>query len=63
VRITEFWERMEASFGGAYAHSVAADYRLPALRATVDDALERGVEAKLIWQAVCEEFDVPSELR
>jgi len=63
VRITEFWQRMEAQFGDSYARSVAADYRVPELGATVDEALARGWEAKDVWRAVCAEFDVPSSLR
>jgi hypothetical protein len=54
---------MEARFGSAYARSVAADYRLPALGATVDEALARGDEAKDVWRAVVAEFDAPSALR
>jgi hypothetical protein len=54
---------MEARFGPAYAHSVAADYRLPVLGSTVDEALAIGVDAKTVWQAVCAEFDVPNSLR
>jgi hypothetical protein len=54
---------MEARFGVAYARSLAADYRLPLLGATVDDALEQGVETKEVWRAVCAEFEVPSSLR
>lgn len=60
--MTEFWRRMDERFGPAYSRSVAADYRLPLLGATVDDALQRGVDAKEIWRAVCAEFDVPSHL-
>jgi hypothetical protein len=63
VRLTEFWNRMETRFGAAYARSVAADYRLPELGATVDEALAKGVEAKEVWRAVCTEFDVPNQLR
>ncbi len=54
---------MERRFGVAYARSVAADYRLPALGSTVDEALARGVEAKDVWRAVCQEFEVPGPLR
>jgi hypothetical protein len=54
---------METRFGAAYARSVAADYRLPELGATVDEALAKGVEAKEVWRAVCAEFDVPNQLR
>jgi hypothetical protein len=63
VRLTEFWGRMEERFGAAYARSVAADYRLPLLGATINEALARGDGAKDVWRAVCAEFDVPSHLR
>jgi hypothetical protein len=54
---------MEARFGAGYARSVAADYRVPALGSTIDEALESGVDTKAVWRAVCDEFDVPSSLR
>jgi hypothetical protein len=63
VRLTEFWGRMDERFGATYARSVAADYRLPLMGATVDEALARGEEARDVWRAVCAEFDVPSHLR
>jgi hypothetical protein len=63
VRLTDFWARMEAFFGEAYARSVAADYRLPALGATVSEALEQGVEVKEVWRSVCAEFEIPASLR
>lgn len=62
VRLTDFWNRMNERFGASYARSVAADYRLPVLGATIDEALASGVPAKDIWRAVCAEFDVPSHL-
>jgi hypothetical protein len=54
---------MEDQFGSAYAHSVAADFRLPLLGATVDEAIRRGEETKTIWRAVCEAFDLPATVR
>lgn len=63
MRLTEFWSRMETRFGSTYAASVASDYRLPALGATVDEALAAGVETKAVWRAVCAEFEMPSQLR
>lgn len=54
---------MEAHFGAGYARSVAADYRLSGLGATVNEALARGDEAKAVWRAVCAEFEVSSQLR
>lgn len=63
MRLTEFWRRMDERFGATYSRSVAADYRLPQLGATVDEALRAGVETKDVWRAVCAEFEVPSHLR
>jgi hypothetical protein len=53
---------MDERFGAAYSRSLAADYRLPTLGATVDEALRSGAEAKDVWRAVCAEFEVPSHL-
>jgi Protein of unknown function (DUF3046) len=63
MRLTEFWRRMQERFGVTYAASVAADYRLPLLGSTIDEALAAGVEAKEVWRAVCAEFDMPASLR
>jgi hypothetical protein len=54
---------MEERFGAVYARSLAVDYRLPELGATVDEALRSGVEPKAVWKAVCAEFEMPSQLR
>jgi Protein of unknown function (DUF3046) len=64
VRLTAFWERMRAQFGDSYAESVAKDFVLAGLDGrTVDQALADGVDAKTVWRAVCEAFDVPERLR
>jgi hypothetical protein len=60
--LTEFWRRMDERFGPTYSRSVAADYRLPELGTTIDEALRAGVEAKEVWRAVCAEFDMPAHL-
>jgi hypothetical protein len=54
---------MEQRFGASYAASVAADYRLPELGCTINEALAGGTEAKDIWRAVCAEFEMPAQLR
>jgi hypothetical protein len=64
VRITEFWQRMDEQFGAVYAQSVAKDYVLAGLGdRTVQQALADGVDAKVIWRAVCAAFPVPERLR
>jgi hypothetical protein len=64
VRLTVFWERMRAFFGDAYADSVAKDYVIATLGGrTVNKALADGVDAKVVWRAVCDTFNVPDTLR
>jgi hypothetical protein len=64
VRLTVFWERMAEFFGGTYAESVAKDHVLSGLEGrTINRALADGEDAKVVWRAVCEEFDVPDTLR
>ena len=63
MRLTAFWDRMRAQFGDAYAESVAKDQVIAALgNRTVSQALADGTDAKTVWRAVCETFDIP-ELR
>jgi len=55
---------MRAQFGDAYAESVAKDYVLSNLGGrTVNKALADGEDAKVVWRAVCETFNVPESLR
>ena len=64
VRLTEFWARMRAQFGDVYAQSVAKDYVFARLGGrTIEQALADGEDAKVLWRAVCETFDVPEKLR
>ena len=64
VRLTEFWARMRAQFGDVYAQSVAKDYVFAKLGGrTIERALADGEDAKVVWRAVCETFDVPERLR
>jgi hypothetical protein len=64
VRLTEFWDRMNAQFGDVYAQSVAKDFVFDQLGGrTVERALADGVDARAVWRAVCETFKVPENLR
>jgi len=64
VRLTEFWARMRAQFGEAYAQSVAKDYVFEKLDGrTIERALAEGVDAKRVWRAVCDTFDVSENIR
>ena len=64
MRLTEFWERMEHVFGAAYADSVARDQVIAGLGGrTVHEALTAGEDAKFVWRAVCDAFDLPPRER
>jgi hypothetical protein len=55
---------MNAQFGETYAQSVAKDQVLAQLGdRTVSQALADGQDAKAVWRAVAEAFDVPDRLR
>ena len=64
MRLTEFWARMREQFGDGYAESVAKDYVLSGLGGrTVNKALADGEDAKVVWRAVSDTFNVPERLR
>jgi Protein of unknown function (DUF3046) len=64
VRLTEFWDRMNAQFGDVYAQSVARDFVFDKLGGrTIERALADGVDAKIVWRAVSDTFKVPENLR
>jgi len=64
MRLTEFWARMREQFGDEYAESVAKDFVLAGLGdRTVSKALADGEDAKVVWRAVTDTFDVPDRLR
>ena len=55
---------MSEHFGDGYAESVAKDYVLSGLGGrTVNKALADGEDAKVVWRAVSEQFNVPDRLR
>lgn len=55
---------MRTQFGEVYAESVAKDQVLAGLGGrTVSQALADGTDAKVVWRAVCEAFNVPESRR
>ncbi len=66
MRLTDFWSRLEQTFGPAYAASFAADHTFTALNGqTIDEALASGEEAVTVWRVVVAEYPerVPARLR
>lgn len=63
MRRSEFLRAVEDEFGSR-ADSLVADLILDrAGGMSARDALEAGVDPRTIWQALCEEMDVPIQRR
>ena len=65
MRLTDFWARLEESFGRAYARSLAADQTFAGLGGrTIDEAIAQGEETATVWRAVVSAYAdrVPSRL-
>ena len=55
---------METEFGAARAAAVTRDHVFAQLGGrTVEQALEFGIDAREVWKAVCETYDVPPARR
>ncbi len=60
VRLTQFRELMDEEFGPVRAAAVSRDHVLADLGGrTVEEALEAGIDARRVWRAVCDAYDVP----
>lgn len=64
MRHTEFWKRMDAALGEAYARVWAESIVLRDLGGrTVQEALATGAEPKQVWRAVWAALDLPARER
>ena len=62
MRITEFNERVTGLFGAAYGASVLVDHVLSVLGGrTAAQAIDAGVDPRIVWRALCADFDVPRD--
>jgi hypothetical protein len=64
MRVSEFWRAVDQVFGEAYGSVVTRDVVLEGLggRSAVD-ALSAGVDARRVWDALCDSQDVPMDRR
>ena len=64
MRHTEFWARMHAALGAAYAPVWASQQVIADLGGrTVDEALAAGLSPKQVWRAVVERLELPESER
>jgi hypothetical protein len=62
VKRSEFLRAAEEHFG-ARSSWILADLILPAIGQSANDALADGVPARAIWEALCDETDLPDSAR
>ncbi|MBP2436151.1 DUF3046 domain-containing protein [Microbacterium amylolyticum] len=62
MRRSEFLRAVDDHFG-ARANWILDDLVLPGIGQTATDALNAGVPPRSIWQALCEENDLPESAR
>ncbi len=63
MRLTDFWERMQDTFG-PHAETMAEMHVFSELdNRTVAGALAAGEPALRVWRAVCEGMEVPASRR
>lgn len=64
MRHTEFWARMEAALGSAYARAWAGQVVIAELGGrTVQEAVDAGEPPKAVWAAVWRTLELPESER
>ncbi|WP_022872391.1 DUF3046 domain-containing protein [Nesterenkonia alba] len=63
MRESRFWSLMEDEFGETYAHILAGELVLTEYQLTARQALQQGIDARRVWEAICIQQDVPEERR
>lgn len=62
MRLTEFSQLLEDEFGSR-GEWIMHSHVLMGLGGTPEELIERGVDPKVVWEALCDAFDVPEERR
>lgn len=63
MRLTEFHQLVEDEFGKERAQWIISSQVLPQSDKTAAELIESGVDPRVVWQGLCDSFDVPEERR
>ncbi|GAA1171429.1 MULTISPECIES: DUF3046 domain-containing protein [Nesterenkonia] len=63
MQLSRFWFLMEGEFGSGYARVLAGSLVLSGYQKTASEALEAGVRPRDVWDAVCDQQEVPETRR
>ncbi|PRI10744.1 DUF3046 domain-containing protein [Leucobacter massiliensis] len=63
MKLSEFRRACADEFGADYSGVLLRDHWLASLQGTPEEALERGVPAREVWEALCVDLGVPEQRR
>ncbi len=63
MRHRAFRKAVAEEFGDAHSGVLLRDYWIAALGSTPEEALNHGVTPRVVWEALCVEFQVPEARR
>ncbi len=63
MRLSEFHRRANDVFGENHADWVLHSHYLSSLGSTAEVAIEAGVDPRVVWKILCEDFKVPQNRR
>lgn len=63
MRLTEFHQLVRDEFGAERAQWIIQSQVLPQSNKTAAELIESGVDPRVVWQGLCDSFDVPEERR
>lgn len=63
MRHRAFRKAVAQEFGEAHSGVLMRDYWIASLGGTPDEALSRGTTPRMVWEALCVEFEVPESRR
>lgn len=63
MRLTEFHRLVEDEFGEQNGRWIVHSHMLAGLGGTSEELIDRGVDPRHAWQALCDDFDVPEHRR
>lgn len=63
MRLTEFHQRVTDEFGDAKGQWVVTSHVFAGEGKTAGELIDAGVDPRIVWDRLCDDFDVPEERR
>lgn len=63
MHLSEYYQLLDLAFGPERGAWVSHSHILTPFGATADELIEAGTDPGLVWQGLCDEFELPEQLR